>query len=128
MQRVYLDAVVWIYYVEQRTPWHARIHTRLATNPVQIVVSDLTRMECRVKPLRTGNASLLADFDAAFAAAELVPITTAVFDRATRVRASYNFKTPDALHLAAAIEAGCDVILTNDHRLAAFPDITVEVV
>jgi predicted nucleic acid-binding protein len=33
----------------------------------------------------------------------------------------------DALHLAAAIEFGCDVFLTNDNQLAAFPDIAIEV-
>ena len=30
-------------------------------------------------------------------------------------------------HLAAAIESGCDVFLTNDNQLATFPDITIEV-
>jgi predicted nucleic acid-binding protein len=33
----------------------------------------------------------------------------------------------DALHLAAAIESGCDVFLTNDNQLANFPDILIEV-
>ena len=33
----------------------------------------------------------------------------------------------DALHLATAIEHGCDVFLTNDNQLANFPDIKVEV-
>jgi predicted nucleic acid-binding protein len=33
----------------------------------------------------------------------------------------------DAIHLAAAIETGCDVFLTNDNQLANFLDITVEV-
>jgi hypothetical protein len=33
----------------------------------------------------------------------------------------------DALHLATAIEAGCDVFMTNDNPLSNFPDITVEV-
>jgi predicted nucleic acid-binding protein len=32
----------------------------------------------------------------------------------------------DALHLATAIEFGCDVFLTNDNQLSSFPDITVE--
>ena len=31
-----------------------------------------------------------------------------------------------ALHLAAAVEFGCDVFLTSDNQLADFPDITVE--
>ena len=35
-------------------------------------------------------------------------------------------KLADALHLAAAIEFGCDEFLTNDNQLANFPDITVE--
>jgi hypothetical protein len=32
-----------------------------------------------------------------------------------------------ALNLAAAMESGCDVFLTNDNQLANFPDITIEV-
>jgi predicted nucleic acid-binding protein len=32
----------------------------------------------------------------------------------------------DAFHLATAIEAGCEVFLTNDNQLANFPDFTVE--
>jgi len=33
----------------------------------------------------------------------------------------------DALHLAVAVECGCDVFLTNDNQLFTFPDIAVEV-
>ncbi len=33
----------------------------------------------------------------------------------------------DALHLVAAVEDGCGLLLTNDHRLSGFPDIPVEV-
>jgi predicted nucleic acid-binding protein len=36
---------------------------------------------------------------------------------ATDLRAQYRLKTPDALHLAAAITAGCDEFWTNEHRL-----------
>lgn len=128
MERIHFDSVAFIYYVEQRPPWFARIDARLTGGPVQIVVSDLTRMECRVKPLGAGNTTLLAEFDAALGAAESAPMTTAVFDRATEIRATHKFKTPDALHLAAAVEGGCTIFLTNDHRLAAFTGITVEVV
>ncbi len=91
--------------------------------------SDLSRLECRVKPLRLGDIETLADFNAFFARADvtLALITTAVFDRATRIRAKYNFKLGDSLHLAAAVESGCDRFLTNDLRLSAFTDISVEV-
>ena len=58
---------------------------------------------------------------------QLAPIVRAVFERATLVRATHNFKLGDSLHLAAAVLAGCDRFLTNDNRLAGFPDIPVEV-
>ncbi len=128
MERVYLDSDVFIYYVEQRSPWFARILTRLTTNPVHVVITDLTRMECRVLPLRQGNAPLLADFQQAFAAAESAPLSAAVFDRATDIRATLNLKTPDSIHLAAAVEAGCNVYLSGDNRLARYTGITVEVI
>lgn len=44
-------------------------------------------------------------------------LTTEVFDLATELRAVYNVKTPDALHLAAAINWGCDEFWTNDQRI-----------
>jgi uncharacterized protein len=37
--------------------------------------------------------------------------------RAAELRARYNIKTPDALHLAAAQLHGCDQLWTNDDRL-----------
>ena len=61
-----------------------------------------------------------------------------MYARASAIRSGHNYPaispTPpkryglaDALHLAAAIESGCDVFLTNDDQLSGFPDIAVEV-
>ena len=101
----------------------------LAAAGDQIAVSDLVRLECRIKPIRIGDTAKLAVFDAFFGRPDtrIVPITTAVFDRAAMIRAAYKFKLGDSLHLAAAVEAGWDRFLTNDSRLSAFPDIPVEV-
>lgn len=128
--RVYFDSVTMIYFVERVSPWFAAIHARLSTGTVDIAFSDLTRMECRVKPLTTGDAALLQSYEAAFGAAECVPMPRAVFDRAAELRAGFptKLKTPDALHLAAAIEAGCDLFLTNDAALLACTDIRVELI
>ncbi|WP_091334734.1 PIN domain-containing protein [Allochromatium warmingii] len=40
-----------------------------------------------------------------------------VFEHATELRAQHRLATPDALHLAAAIDAGCEEFWTNDRRL-----------
>ena len=47
-----------------------------------------------------------------------------VIDHAAEIRAKYGFRTPDAIHLAAAVVSSCDVFLTNHHRLDRFTDIT----
>jgi predicted nucleic acid-binding protein len=127
--RVYVDAAPVIYAVEQVPAYAAAVDARLAAPGVVPVTSELTRLECRVKPLRDGDAELLADFDAFFAdAVVVVALTREVIDRATELRARYGVRTPDAIHLAAAVASGCDVFLTNDHRLAGVPGIAVEVV
>lgn len=128
--RLYLDAAPVIYTVEQVARYATAVDARLSGAEVVQVASDLTRMECRVKPLRDGNAALLKDYDDYFegAIAEIVALSREVIDRATAIRAQYGFRTPDAIHLAAAVMSGCEVFLTNDHRLDRFPDIAVEVI
>jgi predicted nucleic acid-binding protein len=59
---------------------------------------------------------------------EIVPLSREVIDLATSLRARYGFKTPDCIHLAAAIVNQCDLFLTNDRRLCRCRDIAVEVV
>ncbi|HEV8711390.1 MAG TPA: PIN domain-containing protein [Candidatus Binatia bacterium] len=128
--RLYLDAAPIIYAVEQVAPFFPVVDARLSTAGVVLVASDLTRMECRVKPVREGNADLLKDYDDffAYAVAETAALSREIMDRATEIRARYGFKTPDAVHLGAAVVTSCDAFLTNDHRLDRFPDISIEVV
>ena len=127
--RVSLDAAPVIYAVEQVPGYGAAVDARLAAFGVMPVTSELTRLECRVKPLREGDTEPLADLDAFVAdAVTVVALTREVIDRATELRARHGVKTPDAIHLAAAGASGCEVFLTNDHRLAHVPGISVEVV
>lgn len=122
MRRAYFDACVAIYYVERNPEYFSRIEAALfplAGKPVRPVISDLTRLECRVFPLRAGDQGLLGRYDAFFALGEVghAEIDRSVFDLATELRATHHLKTPDALHLAAAIRAGCAEFWTNDRRL-----------
>ncbi len=126
--RIYFDSVAMIYLVERVEPWLSRIQTKLSVPDVRVVYSDLVWMECRVKPIRLRDANILADFDTVFANSELTSINFSVFDRATQICANHRFKTPDSIHLAAAVNSGCDVFLTNDQQLAPFPNVRVEVI
>ena len=102
--------------------------TVLLANGHQFAVSDLTRLECQVGPLLSGNSVLLGKFTTFFQSpdVQVLPLTAAVCDRAAVLRAKYRFKTPDAIHLAAAIEHGCDRFLTNDVKLQRCSEIIVE--
>ena len=128
----YLDANVVIYLVEQHPTWGPRAAARIAVLRAagdQIAVSDLNRTECLVGPFASGDTALASQFQAFFSnpSAQVFPLTAAVCERAARVRADHGFRPLDALHLAAAVEHGCGLFLTNDAQLVRFPAIPVEV-
>ena len=79
--------------------------------------------------MMTGNTLVLSKFTTFFQSPDVrvLPLSAAVCDRAAALRAKYRFKTPNAMHLAAAIEHGCDRFLTNDVKLTSCTEITVEV-
>ena len=132
MPTAYLDASVLIPVVQSPPPGKARQSARVAERigrETVWVVSDLVRMECKVRPLARGDEAVVDDVERFFASPEVVslPMPSAVFDRAAGIRARFRFRTPDALHLAAAVEAGCDLFVTADQRLSTFTDIPVVV-
>lgn len=128
--RIYLDSAPIIYLIENIPPYVDTLKQRLSSEDTYQVCSDLTRMECPVKPLRDEQTALLVAFDSYFDGiiSESVPLSRAVMDRATEIRVQYGFKTPDAIHLACATIAECDLFLTNDKQLKQFNEITVEIV
>src|SRR5207248_1057820 len=115
---VYCDSVILMYFLDHVGPFNLRAGARLAALAAakgRLAISELVRLEYRVKPLKDGDALKLALF-AAFCARPdvlVVPITTAVFDRATVIRVAHGFRLADSLHLATAVEGSCDRFLTN---------------
>lgn len=129
MTEAYLDACCLIYLTEGTPDWRAAVESRLKTLPetTGLVTSRISRLECRSKPLRDREAELLALYDAAFAKTRLIEVTDAIIERATEIRARHGLRSPDAIHLATAIDVGADVFLTGDGALARCSEIVVEV-
>jgi predicted nucleic acid-binding protein len=129
---IYVDANVVIRLVEGTPAARATLEARLSASrgvAGSVLTSLLTRLECRVKPLRAGDAAVLAAYDGFFGGPEMAwhGITPAVIDKATELRAALNVKTPDALHLATAILAGARAFLTGDRGLLRCTEVPVEV-
>jgi len=107
---LFLDACTLIYRFEGAAPFRTAAVDLLAqlTAPqasAELLVSRLSVLECRVKPLREGNAALLKRYDDFFAAVRIVELSAVVVDAATQLRARYGLKTPDALQAACAFAA-----------------------
>jgi predicted nucleic acid-binding protein len=130
--RYFLDTCIAIYVVEGPALFQnrARAHiVALEQAGHTFLVSELVRTECLIKPLGAGSGPLLLDYFRFFLSPNLttVTLTSAMHARAALIRGIHKFGLADSLHLAAAIEAGCDRFLTNDHRLGAYPDIDIDV-
>jgi len=131
---VALDTCTIIYLVEGASTGSDAIRARfreLLRDPGgSATCSRLARLECRVGPLQGGNASLLARYDTFFSRRRLsvLDVSAAVIERATDLRARYRFKTPDAIHLATAIEGHAQVFLTGDADLRRCSEVHVELV
>jgi len=134
----YLDTCIFIYWIEGPAPFDTRVRTHLAALQAaghRFAISEFSRLECLVKPLGLGDGALLLDYERLFLAPNVafVPLSAPVFELAANIRGVHayasgkRYSAPDALHLAAAIQSGCDSFLTNDRRLVGFPDITVDV-
>lgn len=116
---IYLDSCLVIYLVEPESPAHPAVREAVAgAGQATLAVSGLVVMECLVGPARDSDEGLRDDYERAFAAMSLLPLTRPVFERAALLRAEHRLKTPDAIHLAAALEGGCDELWTDDDRLS----------
>jgi predicted nucleic acid-binding protein len=80
------------------------------------------------KPLRDQDGALVTAYQAMLRQTRgisLLPVNTTVAGRAADLRARYNLRTPDALHVATALTSGCDAFLTNDLGLKRVQEVRI---
>lgn len=136
----FLDASAVIYAVEGSPEWSEALKQQLrqlamADQPsaggLQLAISRLSWLECRVGPLRRRDAEALARFDAFFLHPDLewVELSPAVVERATLLRAELNLRTPDALQAASCLQLGADaVMVTGDAGFQRVPTLRLALV
>lgn len=130
---VYVDANAIIYRVEAIAPYVAAaqpLWDALDAGTQAVVTSELSALEVLVKPYRTGNPKLASLFIGTLYgtpgfSSQLV--TRLVLENAAQIRATTNLKTPDAIHAATALLAGCTLFVTNDPAFRRVPGLNVAV-
>ena len=118
-----------IYFLEGHTTFQAVLSELFYFNDkggFVFITSTITLLEVLVKPIREGRTDIAKQYRQILTNAPgmiLLDVTTPIAARAATLRAQYQLKTPDAIQLAAAMEAGADCFLTNDKSLKKVSEI-----
>ncbi len=117
---VYLDANGLIYSVERVEPYRTLLEPMWQAaqeGDLTLVSSPILIVETLVKPLRDGNREIEEQYRELFGAnaVQLLQASYPVFEDAARLRAEARLTTPDAIHAATALRAGCTLFVTNDN-------------
>ena len=123
MSRIFWDTNLFIYLLEGRGETArsvAELRQRMVQRGDQLCTSTLTLGEVLVKPTEAARADLVAQYEEALTSAAVLLIP---FDRDcariyARLRHDKSIRAPDAIQLACAASASCDLFITNDDRLS----------
>jgi len=130
-QKIYLDTNIFIYALEQHPEYAVVVDRLFALFDVakaEAFTSEIALAECLVKPYADGNSDFQIRYQAAITTRSgltVYPVSRSIVIRAARIRAAYKIRLPDAIHLSTALEASCDVFLTNDQLVKPIPGVTL---
>ena len=121
---IYVDTNVWIYAYENDPVFGAAARQMLAlarARQHQLAGSLLVLGELLVLPTFHGNQFALAMYRRLFESKQVELLSYTVRAMATygELRAKRRLRPMDALHLATAVDAGVDVVVTEDRNLLA---------
>lgn len=126
-----IDTSPLIYYIEENPQYDkfiAEVFDRFERTEFEIIVSSLAITEVMSFPVRLGNdklANLYYRFLTETTGIKVFPTNIEVAYKAAILRAKYSLKTVDAVHLATAIESGCNAFLTNDFTFKRVTEIRI---
>ena len=129
--RCYVDANVLVSFLERDERWRSSVDPLFLSaeqRRLRLTTGDAAVAEVMVLPYRSGDEQLVRRFTQFFGSAEIIdvlPHTSADFDRAARIRAERHLPMVDALHLATAARGDCTYLVTNDLRMRSVPGIQV---
>lgn len=128
-----MDTGPWIYWIEQDRrflPSVAPIMNELAQERIAVVTSVLALLEAQTGALQRGDELRARKYAELFTNTEgvfLLEVSVSIASRAARLRARHGLRTPDAIHLATALEAAASAFVTTDRRLARVRELPLRV-
>jgi len=126
-----LDTAVFIYFIEEHPlylPAVEQIFNALDEECLIGVTSTVTLLETLVVPFRAGDFFLAELYETLLTFSRgllLLDLDRPLVRMAAQIRAMYGLKTPDALQVAAALQAGCTALVTNDRKIPSVGGLRV---
>lgn len=133
-QKIGLDTVVFVYLLEDRGKFGRRAERILKTvekGELEAVFSSIGIIEILTGPKKLGRYELALQYKELivhFPHLTIAGINERIVDIASDLRASYGITTPDAIHLATALDFGASKFFTNDRTLRKVKEISVELI
>jgi len=134
LHRIFLDSAPVIYLIEKHPVYWSMLEpvfNRFETGELVAVTSPVTLAECLVLPMRQGRVGAIKAFVEILGgdhASLFVPLRRETARIAADIRSRYNVTLTDAFQVAAALEGGCDALLTNDKDLCRVTDLKIVLV
>lgn len=128
---LYVETAPFIYFTEARAAYADKmraIFAEVSDGRLQILTSAVTIPETLIKPLQANDTSLVSRYRTMFYRTKgirVMSVSPSAGDLAADLRARYNLRTPDALHVACAIDTDCDAFLTNDTGIRRVSEIRI---
>lgn len=122
MSLIYWDSMLFVYVLEAHPtfgPPAERILDSMIRRADTLCTSIFTAGEVLAGPRRRGSQSEADTIKQFFTSGtvKVLPFTLETADRFATIRAENRVSPADAIHLAAAAEAGVDAFFTNDDEL-----------
>ena len=122
-KRVYFDTNIIIYLIEGLSEYQSiinEIQDLLSSSDCEAVTSALTICEALIMPFKMDSSegiSLYRSFLEESGVFDLMETSRDTFVQSAFVAGTTSMKTPDAIHVATALESKCDIFLTNDKKI-----------
>lgn len=129
-KNIYIDSNIFIYLLEDTLPYVnlvAPLFEFIEKGQITGHTSSLTILEINVKPYQLGQTNIAHNYTAKLKTLShlfIHDLSIDIADQASQLRAKYKLKTPDAIHIASAMDCQCQALLGNDKGFKKIKEIS----